>query len=104
MENYHLSFDKTILGDMVNATSIDTIILLTKKTIYNSMKKEQTPNIINVKNDVKNFYYLEKYRHYIRGKGKQFDKEYILLSNIYLKINLCIYDTYTRIFVSLPTW
>ena len=72
MENYHLSSDKIILGDMENATSINIIILLAKKTIYNSMKKEQKPNTINVKNDVKNFYYQEKYRHYIRGRGKQF--------------------------------
>ena len=57
MENYNLSPDRIILGDMENATSIKTIILLTKKIIYNAMKKEQKPNIINVKNDVKNRHY-----------------------------------------------
>ena len=64
MENYHLSDARIILGDLENASSINTIILLTKKIIYNSMKKEQSPNIINVKTDVKNFYFQEKYRHY----------------------------------------
>ena len=67
MENYHLSDTRIILGDLENASSINTIILLTKKTIYNSMKKEHKPNIINVKNDVKNFYFQEKYRQYIRA-------------------------------------
>ena len=28
------------------------------------------------------FYYQEKYRYYIRGKKKQFEKEYNLLCNI----------------------
>ena len=38
-----------------------------------------------MKNDVKNFYFHEKYSHYICGRGKIFDKNYLLLSNIYLK-------------------
>ena len=51
------------------------------------------PNIFNVKNDVKNFYFLEKYRHYIKGKGRLFDKQYLLLLNIYVKrhINTAVY-------------
>ena len=61
MENYNLSPDKIILGDLETATSINTIILLTKKTIYNAMKKEQKPSIFNV--NVKFFYFLEKYRY-----------------------------------------
>ena len=85
MENYNMSPDRIILGDMENATSINTIIFFTKKIIYNAMKKEQEPNIINVKIDVKNFYFQEKYRHYIKGKGRLFDKKYLLLSNIYEK-------------------
>ena len=84
MENYNLSPDKIILGDLENATSIKTIVLLTKKTIYNAMKKEQKPSIFNVKNDVNFFYFLEKYRHYVKGKGRLFDKQYLLLSNIYV--------------------
>ena len=47
------------------------------------MKKEQKPHIAQIKNNVKKFYFEEKYRHYIQGKGRMFDKQYILLSNIY---------------------
>ena len=84
MENYHLSDAKIVLGDLENILSINTIILLTKNVIYNSMKKEQKPHILQVKNEVKKFYF-EKYRHYIKGKGQLFDKHYILLTNIYVK-------------------
>ena len=73
MANYNLSPDKIILGDLENATSINTIILLTKKAIYNAMKKEQIPNIFSIKNDVK------KYRHYVKGKGKLFEKLFIII-------------------------
>ena len=38
-----------------------------------------------VKNDVKNFYFLGKYRNYSKGKGRLFDKQYLPLSNIYVK-------------------
>ena len=62
---------------------INTIILLTKKTIYNAMKKEQQPNIFTIKNDVKNFYFLEKYKSYVKGKGRLFEKQYSLLTRIY---------------------
>ena len=47
------------------------------------MKKEQQPKIINVKNDIKKFYYQKKYKHYPKGRGNQFEKQYLLLSNIY---------------------
>ena len=84
MVDYNLSFDRIILGDLKNATCINTIILLTKKSIYNALKKEQIPSIFSIKNDVKNFYFLEKYKHYVKGKGIQFEKQYSLLSNIYI--------------------
>ena len=80
MVNYNLSTDKIMLGD---TTCFNTIILLPKKTIYNAMKKEQIPNIFSIKNDVRNFYFLEKYRHYVKGKGIVFEKQYSLLSNVY---------------------
>ena len=84
MKNYNLSQSRIILGDLENAMSINTIILLTKKVIYNSMKKEQRPHILNIKNEVKKFYYEEKYRCLLRGKGQLFEKQYYLLSNIYV--------------------
>ena len=84
MDNYNLSQSRIILGDLENAMSINTIILLTKKVIYNSMKKEQRPHILNIKIEVKKFYYEEKYRCLLRGKGPLFEKQYYLLSNIYV--------------------
>ena len=78
-----LSDTRIILGDMENAVCINSIILLTKKVIYNAMKKEQKPHVAQVKNDVKKFYFEEKYRHYIQGKGCLSDKQYILLNNIH---------------------
>ena len=73
---------RKIVGDSENALAINSIILLTKKVIYNSMKKK-TPHIINVKYEVKNFYYQEKYRYYIKGKKHQLEKQYNLLCKHY---------------------
>ena len=72
MENYNLSQSRIVLGDMENAMAINTIILLTKKIIYNSMKKEQKPHLLNVKNEVRKCYYEEKYRCHLKGKGTLF--------------------------------
>ena len=38
-----------VVGDLENALAIYSIILHTKKVIYNAMKKEQRTHIINVK-------------------------------------------------------
>ena len=46
------------------------------------MKKEQRPHMCNVKNDVRNFYDQEKYRHYTKGRGR------VLINNIYFQTNL----------------
>ena len=83
MENFNISASKIVLGDLENAHFINTIILLTKKVIYNSMKKEQQPHLLNVKNETKKFYFEEKYRAYLKGKGNFFEKQFSLLSNIY---------------------
>ena len=47
--------------------AINTIILLTKKIIYNSMKEEQKPHLLDVKNEVRKFDYEEKYRCHLKG-------------------------------------
>ena len=59
MGNYHLSNDRIVLGDLENALFINTIILITEKTIYNAMKKEQKPKFLKVKNDI-NFFVFKK--------------------------------------------
>ena len=42
MADYNLSFDRIILGDLENATCINTIILLTKKSILCHEKRTNT--------------------------------------------------------------
>ena len=84
MENYHLSNGRIIVGNSENALAINSIILKTKKVIYNAMTKEQEPNILPL-NDIQNLYFQEKYRHHIKMRGKQIEKQYVLLSNIYAK-------------------
>ena len=60
MEIYHLLNSKVVLGDLKNALSINTFILITKKIIYYAMKKEQVPHLANMKNDIKNFHFQKK--------------------------------------------
>ena len=83
MQNYNITDSKIIIGDTENALCINSIILLTKKVIYGAMKKEQKPHISHVKNEVKKFYYEDKYCHYIQGKGRYFDKQNNLLNIFY---------------------
>ena len=61
MVDYNLSDTRKIVGDLENALTINSIILLTKNVIYKSMKKDKTQ--CQVKYEVKNCYYLEKYRY-----------------------------------------
>ena len=56
------------MGELEKSVSISTIILLTKKVIYNAMKEVEYPHILAVKNETKNFYFQEKYRLSIKGK------------------------------------
>ena len=83
MVDYNLSDMSKIVDVLENALAINCIILLTNKVIYNSMKKEKSPHFLNVKYEVKNFFYQEKYRQYIKGRKHQFDKQYSLLCNYY---------------------
>ena len=53
------------------------------KVIYNAMKKERKPHILNVKYEVNSFYYQEKYRQFINGNRTMFEKQYNLLANLY---------------------
>ena len=39
MENLHLSYEKIIMRDLENALAINSIILVTKTIIYNTIKK-----------------------------------------------------------------
>ena len=50
------------------------------------MKKEQKPHLLTVKNEVKKFYFEEKYPCYLKGKGNLFEKQFTLLSNVYCRV------------------
>ena len=47
MTDYNISDMRKILGDMENVLAINCIILLTKKVINNSMKKERPPHFMS---------------------------------------------------------
>ena len=49
-----------ILGDLEHGPIITTIILFTKKVVYDSFKKERLPSLAHIQNEVKNYHYLEK--------------------------------------------
>ena len=67
MSDYNRSLMKIIVGYLENALSIKTIILITNKIIHTTMKEERRPHMLKIKNDIKNFNFQERYRHYIRG-------------------------------------
>ena len=66
--DYNLSDACKILGDLENEPIANTLILFTKKVIYDSFKLDKLPTIYHIENEVTNHCYLEKYFHYIRGK------------------------------------
>ena len=51
-----------------------------KKVIYNYFKEEKIPSLIHIQNEHKNYLYMEKYFHYLKGKGQQFDKMWYRLN------------------------
>ena len=69
---YKLSVSRKIIGDLENGPILSSIILITKKVIYDSFKKEKIPSIFQIKSEVKN--YLEKYMHRNNGKIQLFEK------------------------------
>ena len=84
--NYYLTEEKIILGELEKSVCINTVILLTKKVIYNAMKENKKPHLLAIKNETKNFYFQEKYRLYIKGKRQFFERRYALLYNTYEEI------------------
>ena len=83
--NYNITKEKIIMGELEKSICINSIILLTKKGLYNCMKEAKSPHILMVKNETKNFYYQEKYRLCMKGK-KQIWEKVFLLQNMYEQI------------------
>ena len=81
--NFRFTDYKKILGDIDNGIIITTIILLTKKVIYNCFKKDSIPTIQYIQNETKKKIYQEKYEFYIKHKSHVFDKKWFLLNTYY---------------------
>ena len=56
------------MGELEKSICINSILLLTKKVIYNAMKEAKRPHILTVKNETKNLYFQEKYRFCMKGQ------------------------------------
>ena len=76
----HLSYTRIIKG-ILKRLSDKQYNVTHQIVIYNAMKKERKPHFLNVKYEVKSFYYQEKYRHYIKDSRAKFEKQYSLLVN-----------------------
>ena len=72
--DYSPAESREILGDLENSPIINSFILLTKKVIYDSLKKGKKPSLVHIKNEVKNPHYLEKYNHYISRRRQLLEK------------------------------
>ena len=67
--DYSTTGEKSVMGELEKSICINSIILLTKKLLYNCMKEVKFPHILMVKNETKNFYYQEKYRFCVEDKN-----------------------------------
>ena len=52
-----------VLGELQKAHWINAVILLTKKTIFNSRTNNTCPTFLSIKTQVKNLYTYEKYKY-----------------------------------------
>ena len=72
------------MGELEKSVCINTIILLTKKVIYNAMKEVKHPHILAIKNETKNFYFQEKYRLCVKGKRHIFERKFFVIHIHYI--------------------
>ena len=61
---------------------VNSIILLSKKAIYDCMKKGRKPHIASVKTEMKHLYFQEKYRFCMKRRKKQFENIYFFLKDL----------------------
>ena len=71
---YKLTERKIILGYLENGQITTTLILLSKKVIYDSFKRDKIPSLAHVQNETKKIFYLEKYSFYLKHKSHIFKK------------------------------
>ena len=83
MDNYCLTNNKKILGDLVNSGQINIIILKTKKTIFLSKLEERYPSLLRIKAYVKQCYMHDEYKYTTNNKEHIFVKKWSLLIRYY---------------------
>ena len=81
VNNYVLTENNIITGEINKSRLLTVIILFAKVTIYTAKINEKIPNFFNFKNLLKQQYVQAKYMANISGKIDDFEKEWHLLFN-----------------------
>ena len=79
VNDYVLTENNIITGDVNKSCLLSIIILYAKITIYKAKIREKTPNFFNFKNLLKQQYTQSKYMANVTGKIDSFEKEWHLL-------------------------
>ena len=83
MIDYHLTDRKKILGDLENSSQINIIILIAKKTIYQSKLDCRSPTLLQVQVNLKQVFNHEYYNSIIKDKRFLFERKWSLLLNFF---------------------
>ena len=81
VQDYKLTENNIITGDIHKSSLISIIILYAKITIYSAKLKNKTPILFNFKNLLKQEYIHSKYFANITNSIDKFEKDWHLLSN-----------------------
>ena len=81
VQDYKLTENSIITGDIHKPHLISIIILYAKITIYSAKLKDKTPNLFNFKNLLKQEYIHLKYLANITNSIEKIEKEWHLLVN-----------------------
>ena len=65
-----------VLGELQKAHWINAVILLTKKTIFNSRTNNTCPTFLSIKTQVKNLYTYEKYKYTLCDREDKLEKRW----------------------------
>ena len=77
-----------ILGELQKAHWINAVILLTKKTIFNSRINNTCPTFVSIKKQVKNLYNYKKYKYTLCDSEDNWNKDGVSCWNILKNNNI----------------
>ena len=83
MIDYHLTDRKKILGDLENSSQINIILLIVKKTIYQSKLDCKSPTLLQVQLNLKQVFNHDYYNSIVKDKNYLFEKKVSLLLNFF---------------------